>query len=261
MGENMGPEQAKDIEDQGGPALPDRVHTTGGKARTRRAPEPEARMRDAERSRERLLAAALEEFAARGFAGARVQDIATRAGVNKQLITYYFGGKEGLIHALRRRWLEMEEGFARPELPLDTLIAEYLRATLAEPQLARLLVWTGLESAANPELATGSGLGANDIAELQRRQSTGELASDLDPLLVGVAFMGAVLAPIMVPHVVRGTTGLDPQSPEFAERYAEQLRRIIRHLAGDRRPPQESDTPGPDAAIDESAGDGMPGGD
>jgi len=49
---------------------------------------------------ERLLEAALDVFSARGFAGGRVQEIADRAGVNAQLISYYFGGKEGLYRAL-----------------------------------------------------------------------------------------------------------------------------------------------------------------
>jgi len=47
-------------------------------------------------SREAILAAARAEFAAKGLAGARVNEIAAQAGVNKQLIYYYFGSKEGL---------------------------------------------------------------------------------------------------------------------------------------------------------------------
>ena len=50
------------------------------------------RQRNPERSRERILAAALDEFSERGFAGARVDAIARRAGLNKQLISHYFGG-------------------------------------------------------------------------------------------------------------------------------------------------------------------------
>jgi AcrR family transcriptional regulator len=34
----------------------------------------------------------------------RTADIATRAGVNPQLISYYFDGKQGLLDELRRRW-------------------------------------------------------------------------------------------------------------------------------------------------------------
>lgn len=47
-------------------------------------------------ARTAILEAARAEFAAKGLAGARVNEIAARAGVNKQLIYYYFGSKEDL---------------------------------------------------------------------------------------------------------------------------------------------------------------------
>jgi len=47
-------------------------------------------------SRALLLAAARREFARRGFEGARVDEIARRAGVNKQLVYHHFGNKEDL---------------------------------------------------------------------------------------------------------------------------------------------------------------------
>lgn len=56
----------------------------------------------AERSAEtrgRILDAALSEFAAHGLAGARTEQIATSAGVNKALIYYYFESKEKLYAA------------------------------------------------------------------------------------------------------------------------------------------------------------------
>jgi TetR/AcrR family transcriptional regulator len=56
----------------------------------------------AERSAEtrgRILDAALSEFAAKGLAGARTEQIATAAGVNKALIYYYFESKEKLYSA------------------------------------------------------------------------------------------------------------------------------------------------------------------
>jgi TetR/AcrR family transcriptional regulator len=42
-----------------------------------------------------------------------------------------------------------------------------------------------------------------------------------------------VSAGVTYPGDVRKLTGLDPASPEFAKRYAEQLRRIVRHLSPD----------------------------
>ena len=70
----------------------------------RRSPDPTTRQRDAERSRAALLDAAEAEFAQHGFAGARVESIAARAGLNKQLISYYFGGKQALYDAIVERF-------------------------------------------------------------------------------------------------------------------------------------------------------------
>ena len=44
--------------------------------------------------------AAAQEFAEKGFAGSRVDTIARKAGVNKQLIFYYFGSKRGLFESV-----------------------------------------------------------------------------------------------------------------------------------------------------------------
>jgi AcrR family transcriptional regulator len=67
------------------------------KAKTPRRPSGE---RDPERTRATILAAATEEFSARGLDGARVDDIAARSGVNKRMIYYYFGDKNGLYLAV-----------------------------------------------------------------------------------------------------------------------------------------------------------------
>jgi AcrR family transcriptional regulator len=55
--------------------------------------------RDPERTQASILAAATAEFTAKGLDGARVDEIARRAGVNKRMIYHYFGGKEGLYLA------------------------------------------------------------------------------------------------------------------------------------------------------------------
>jgi len=55
--------------------------------------------RDPSRTQASILAAATAEFTAKGLNGARVDEIARRAGVNKRMIYHYFGGKEGLYLA------------------------------------------------------------------------------------------------------------------------------------------------------------------
>ena len=53
-----------------------------------------------EKTRAAILRAALEEFSHEGVAGARTDEIARRAGVNKALLYYYFKDKEGLYAAV-----------------------------------------------------------------------------------------------------------------------------------------------------------------
>lgn len=190
----------------------------------RRAPAPKERKLDSERSRRLLLDAAMDEFAEKGYAGARVQDIADRAGLNKQLISYYFGGKEGLYLELHQQWLRREATIADPALPLHELIVRYLDESFADPRPTRLNLWSGLTGGTvepDPE----------DLSGLRRRQAAGELAEDLDPAAAMLLFMSLVSAPVAMPHIVRQLFGVEPDSPEFREHYTEQLRRIVRHLA------------------------------
>ncbi|MBX3514390.1 MAG: TetR family transcriptional regulator [Xanthobacteraceae bacterium] len=56
--------------------------------------------RDPERTRAVILAAATAEITAKGLGGARVDEIAERAGVNKRMIYHYFGDKDGLYLAV-----------------------------------------------------------------------------------------------------------------------------------------------------------------
>ncbi|MDS0132231.1 MULTISPECIES: TetR family transcriptional regulator [unclassified Amycolatopsis] len=86
----------------------------------------------------------MQDFSEKGFAGARVRDIAERAGVSKDLIAYHFGGKEGLYRAVQRAWLHRRDGFAEPGLPLAESLARYLHDALSDPRPMRLLAWRGL---------------------------------------------------------------------------------------------------------------------
>lgn len=63
--------------------------------------------RDPQRTRQRILGAAQEEFSRYGLGGARVDRIAERAGANKRMLYYYFGDKEDLFLAV------LEESYAQ----------------------------------------------------------------------------------------------------------------------------------------------------
>ena len=73
-----------------------------------------------EANRARIVAAAIDEFAARGFKGASMDAIAARTHTTRALINYYFGGKEKLYLAvLEHVYAEIRE--AEGELDLDHL--------------------------------------------------------------------------------------------------------------------------------------------
>ncbi len=58
-------------------------------------------------TREKILHAALHEFSVHGLAGARVEEIAKAAGVNKAMIYYHFPGKEALFNELFQAEMEL----------------------------------------------------------------------------------------------------------------------------------------------------------
>lgn len=191
--------------------------------------EPEEKQRDPERTKARILQAALEEFAAKGFAGARVGEIAARAGVNKQLISYYFGGKEGLFRALNTRWQSEESVFADRGSSLGRLVAGYARANSSRRDFGKLMVWQGLTDDGPPDPAFAEDV-RRDLEHLRARQQAGEFPADLDPAALMVALFGMAAAGIAFPQLVRAACGLDPGSPEFGDYYAEQLERLADHL-------------------------------
>ena len=73
--------------------------------------------RDPERTRAAILAAAVDEFAAHGLGGARVDRIAARAGANKRMLYYYFGDKDSLfLAALEDRYAHIRSAEAALDL-------------------------------------------------------------------------------------------------------------------------------------------------
>lgn len=125
---------------------------TAGKSRSKAALEP---VRDAERTRQAILAAAEIEFADKGLAGARVDAIAEQSGANKQMLYYYFGSKESLyVAVLERAYGAMRQTERALDLlslePLDAIrkLVEFKFDYLHEhPALIRLLAGENVQKA------------------------------------------------------------------------------------------------------------------
>ncbi|MEU6219496.1 TetR/AcrR family transcriptional regulator [Streptomyces sp. NPDC047022] len=107
-----------------------------------------------QQTRAKLLEAAEAEFSEHGLAGARVDRIAERSGVNKQRIYAYFGNKEALFAAVMHKvYAHMSEA-----VPIPTT-EEGLRSYVGEvfdyhrqSDLVRLLAWEGLHYRDRPIL-------------------------------------------------------------------------------------------------------------
>jgi TetR/AcrR family transcriptional regulator len=183
--------------------------------------------RDPDRTRAALLDAALVEFSAHGRAGARTSAIADRAGVNKQLISHHFGGKDGLYDALVARWTAEEAAYGGPDIPLGDVVARYAEDARRHRDLHRLLLRASLEDAED-----GGGLDHDDLADLRRRQAAAEVTGELDAAFVLLVLQAAVAAGIVFPGDVRRLTGHDPGSEAFADWHAGQLRALVTLLGG-----------------------------
>src|SRR6185295_19574709 len=96
---------------------------------------PQERQRDPERTRKLILEAAAAEFGAHGYAGARVSGIAARAGVNVQLISYYFNGKEGLYKAMSEQWQERQRELAAPGTPMPEQVRRFVMDVVTNPDV------------------------------------------------------------------------------------------------------------------------------
>jgi AcrR family transcriptional regulator len=64
-------------------------------------------MKKSDQTKDKILAAALDEFASKGFSGTRVDQIARAAGVNKAMIYYHFAGKQDLFDQLFQSEMEL----------------------------------------------------------------------------------------------------------------------------------------------------------
>src|SRR5262245_23096999 len=118
------------------------------------------RPRDPQGTRRALKAAATALFARRGFSGATADRIARRAGVNKAMINYHFGGKRGLYSAIVResfaKLMERLRGAidprSAPASQLRDFIAAFAEMVEETPELPAMMLREMLSGGEHREL-------------------------------------------------------------------------------------------------------------
>ncbi|HEX9467854.1 MAG TPA: TetR family transcriptional regulator [Acidimicrobiia bacterium] len=182
------------------------------------ARDPATRVRDPEATRRKILAAALEEFSAKGIEGARVDAIAARARVNKQLLYYYFDSKDGLFRAvLRERLAERAPQTAPADRTGPARLAELQDRLNGARDWIRLLMWEALERSgpAVVEQEVRRETLEQRVAAIEEAQGEGAVPAHLDARQLVLTELGAVLFPLAFPQLTRLVTGHAATSPEF----------------------------------------------
>jgi AcrR family transcriptional regulator len=172
-------------------------------AKAAEAPLPPVERRDPARTRAQILEAALTEFAHKGLAGARVDQIAARAGINKRMIYHYFGNKEDLFLAilertyddLRRREAELHLEGMEPAAGMRRLIAFSFNYYIENPHFIRLLNTENLHGAAHlkrSKLMREKHLLMVRMIEdlLERGRRAGVFRAGIDPMQLYISIAG-----------------------------------------------------------------------
>jgi TetR/AcrR family transcriptional regulator len=188
---------------------------------------------------ERILDAAMREFAKHGFAGARVERIVSRADVSPRSLYYHFGSKRGLYDAVRERLRAQHfEDFVRgvtDEPLVDRLLANLdVAMTSRWQQWARLLMWEALDggagSAPYPE-----GTVPGDLLAIRAAQERGEIDPDLEPHVLTMAFIAITFWPTMFPQSTKRLTDGMPKA-ELTQARKDLIRALVTRLGDGARP-------------------------
>jgi AcrR family transcriptional regulator len=203
---------------------------------SRRSPPPRTRSQQREATRERIVEAALEAFAEKGFHGASTRDIAQRAGTNQGLITYHFPSKDELWQAAADRIFGMlaqrtlEQGVALegddPRERARDIIRIYVRFAAAHPELFRLMVDEGKNSEPRMRWLVDTHL----KPFYARFLGQGRRLADFDEASLPHAYYvlaGAGSLIFAVAPECRRLTGLDPLGDAAVEAHAEFVARRL----------------------------------
>jgi AcrR family transcriptional regulator len=178
--------------------------------------------RDSTLTRQRILDAGAEEFAARGLAGARVASIVEQAGVNPRMVYVHFGSKEGLFRAvIEEAVLRMQDAVTLDPSDLVGYALAIFDAHAAAPDLIRLALWQELES---PGLA-------EHIASIESANSTKTAA-------ITVAQQGGIVPDVLpaaelldaIQALVYGNLILTDRLGDFSAARRDAVRRAVTAL-------------------------------
>ncbi|MGW0246577.1 TetR/AcrR family transcriptional regulator [Nocardia goodfellowii] len=191
-----------------------------------------------ENRRDRILAIAAEEFETNGYAGARIDEIARRSSVNKQLIYYYFDSKRTLHSRVMEHVTDsaLDETHEQPDQSYVKSVVHMCAASFSRMwnRLYRYWLWEAVEGSSQEEIARHAERRehyAKKLEQIRKSQLKGEIDPNLDPRFLHLGLVALVSFPHMTPQIASLVTGMDPDDPEFKEGQQAFVEHVMRALA------------------------------
>jgi len=187
-----------------------------------------------ERNRRDIVAIATQHFAEKGYAGARVDEIAAATATSKRMIYYHFGSKDGLYRAvlteayrgIRSAELEAELGDLPPLAALERLTALTFDYHFNHPELVRLVMDENIRG--GPHVGEIS-QGHNEIvlpktqALIDRGITDGSFRAGLDAVDLHMTISALAFYFVSNRHSFHAIFGVDMTSEAAAERRRAQV--------------------------------------
>ncbi|MBF6172447.1 TetR family transcriptional regulator [Nocardia blacklockiae] len=186
--------------------------------------------RDPEATKARIFAAATQEFAAYGIAGARVDRIARTAKANKQLIYAYFGDKRQLFHqVLEQAMLDVAAAVSTDIDDIDAWVDAHIDYHREHPEFLRLQMWEALEL--GPDEITAGELRAarylDKTTKVEDAQRRGLLRPDLPAGYLLTLLTGMINYREALPQSARFMLGEEEDPEAWRSWLKDAVRRVV----------------------------------
>ena len=201
------------------------------------------RVNDAAASKATILQSALIEFSSKGYDGARVNDIASRAGISKPLIYDYFGDKEAVYSAaLREAYVQIRLGESKlnmdglePEAAIKELVVFTMNHFRENPWFISMLNTENLRGGTTISQMEG----ASDIQSplikkldsvLAKGARAGSFRTGLDAVDIYIFIASLCYFPVSNAHTLRGAFGTDIDTDWLDQRSKDAAEMMVRYL-------------------------------
>lgn len=206
-------------------------------------PSKSTGLRDAVKTREKILKHATREIASKGFDGARVDRIAERCQVSKNTLYYHFGSKDALFTAVLERIYEILRGkqgelnvpFEDPLVAISEVARMTFWAFARNPEIIRLLNEENLQRGQHVKKSLYIRSLYDPLLEVVQKiidkgKADGVFRDDLDPVYIYISISSMAYHFLSNCYTLQFTLDRDLSSSEAHNTWAEHVGQAARAI-------------------------------